>query len=247
MDAIPYVAVPGTWAWGSNWYTDGPWTKMMLSKGYVHFKRRRGSGRLQGFRWSTDLSGAGLRPLLGLPPSYRDWVASGFALCDHVDGFLRPRDTNIICHSHGLQPTLVACALGMKVNCLVSVMSPPRLDICMDIENEDGSVVKDVNVLELARPNINYWIHLHSDSSDHWARRGLFGDGKWFNSLNPNTDRSHPWATKNGRGMNIFLKNVSHSRILNEPELFKHWDTVLAIMEREREETPFLLDGPIIQ
>lgn len=232
-NAIPYIAIPGTGAWNSNWYKDGPWTKNMLKGGFVQFKRRTGNGKLRIFEWDTDLAGAGWRSLFFMKPSYRDWIASGGSLCDHVEGFLPPLETNIVAHSHGLEVALVAAALGLKINCLVSVMSPPRLDVTMLLDGVD------INVLQAARPNINWWMHLYSDPTDKWARRGMFGNGKI--EIRPNF--SHPWAdlNGNGRGTNRFIPGVGHSGVLNDEKLFEIWDEVQSTMRAVRTDSIFAI------
>src|SRR5690606_28459077 len=102
---------------------------------------------------------------------------------------------------------LIAAALGLRIRTLVSIMSPVREDLW--IRRFDGTRIE---VLPEARKNIDFWMHLHTDGSDRWQKCGVIGDGRF----DMKTVRAHPWAVREGAGMNYFIENVGHSRMLQE-------------------------------
>lgn len=145
--------------------------------------------------WSTDLGGMGLGR-----GDLQGWRAAGLNLYAYAvpplcpDARIPSRDLAIVCHSHGLQPVLYACAEGLKIGKLVSIGSPVRRDMA--------------DVAEAARPNIRSWVHLHGDHQDRWQWFGSLFDGHW------GIVRQHPLANVN-RGY-----PVGHGNLVRDPEWF---------------------------
>jgi hypothetical protein len=201
------VAIPGTHGWrgqltGEWWCDDSDW----MDNARLHGFRSLG-GTKHPFVWSTDLNGHRFwRHLFGSADWHSDWEAAARALYYYLRPFADDNDTyvpienrNLVAHSHGLQPVLKACAMGLKINSLVSVMSPVRRDMLYDAER--------------ARPNIGRWLALAAHG-DHTQRHGSWFDG----SLR--LDRAHPMAD----AFDI-VPGAGHSKILRDPEWFPLWDT----------------------
>lgn len=212
-DTIPFLPIAGTWAWrGSSagqWYHPAsPWSNFMVAHGFHTLTGPDG----RGFVWSTDVNGQQFwRRWFGRKPHTTDWEAGGQNLLDWLvpplapDRRQPPTQTHLIAHSHGLQVVLFACAAGLKVNNLISVGSPVREDL--------------MAVGQLARRNISYWQHFHSDCSDRWQWLGEIGDGR------VGVVRRHPLAD-----LNHDLMSVGHSGILTNPDLFPAWRPALDIV-----------------
>lgn len=200
---IPFLAIPGTWGWNGSsdgqWHDpSSPWSVYMRGQGFEHL---RGPDR-RPYVWTTDVNGQQFwRRLFGKKPKINDWQAGGHNLyCWLVpplapDRRQPPEATHLIAHSHGLQVVLFACADGLKVHTLISIGSPVRADM--------------LEVARRARPNIGFWLHLHSDHSDRMQWFGELGDGAL------RVVRAHPYADQNNA-----LPNVGHSGILNDSRLF---------------------------
>lgn len=200
---IPFLAIPGTWGWNGSsdgqWHDpSSPWSAYMRGQGFEHL---RGPDR-RPFVWTTDVNGEQFwRRWFGKKPKINDWQAGGHNLFAWLvpplapDRRQPPERTHLIAHSHGLQLVLFACADGLKVNTLISIGSPVRADM--------------LEVARRARPNIGYWLHLHSDCSDRMQWLGELGDGAL------RIARAHPYAD-----VNHALPKVGHSRILNDSHLF---------------------------
>lgn len=201
------VPIPGTHGWrgqltGEWWSTDSPWMAFAESRGL-----RSLGGEKHPFVWSTDLNGHRFwRHLFGSQDFHSDWEAAARALyyylrpiADHDDRYVPIADRNLIAHSHGLQPVLKACAMGLKINRLVSVMSPVRKDMHYDAK--------------MARPNIGAWLSIAS-CSDDVQRRGSWFDGSW------KLERAHPLAD-----VADVVPNAGHSKILRDEEWFALWDS----------------------
>lgn len=204
--STPLLAVPGTHGWrgqttGEWWCPDSPFWAFLKANAF-----RPVGGDDHPFVWSTDLNGAGFfQWLFGQTDWHSDWEAGGRALYYYYRPFWEMKeayvpiaDRNVIAHSHALQVVLKACSMGLKINRLVSVMSPVRKDMFV--------------TAELARPNIANWLCLYSDSSDHTQRRGSWFDGQW------RTVRAHPMADHD-----VLLPGVGHSRVLRDEALFPLW------------------------
>lgn len=105
---------------------------------------------------------------------------------------------NLITHSHGLQPALFACAAGLKIRRLLSIAGPVRADM--------------METAARARPNIEKWTHVCSDSSDRWQWLGEIGDGAF------GIVREHPLADEN-----ICIPKVGHSGLIYDEKAFHFW------------------------
>ena len=208
-----YVPVPGTWSWKSGeWHTEGSPLALYLGSRGCHIANPKNP-----FVWTTELGGVGI--FKSEEKKHADWIAAGINLFHYVvpplgTGTLKPKDTNIIAHSHGLQVVLYACQNGLKVNTLISVGSPIREDL--------------MDTAKRARPNIGYWEHFYSDKSDKFQILGALFDGK------RGLVRVHPLADTNS-----FIAHVGHSDILNKPEHFRVWDRVATKMEQNQWDKTF--------
>jgi hypothetical protein len=213
---IPILAIPGTWAWrGSSdgqWYDpSSPWSAYIRGHGFDHL---RGPDR-RPFVWTTDVNGQQFwRRWFGRKPCTTDWQCGGQNLYAWLvpplapDRCQPPSMTHLVAHSHGLQVALFACADGLKVNTLISIGSPVRSDM--------------IEVARRARPNIGYWLHLHSDGSDRMQWFGEIGDGAF------RIVRAHPLAD-----INHALPEVGHSEILNDSRRFSSvWPYALDIIKQ---------------
>ncbi len=193
------ILVPGTWSWRDDrrvdWYCPGhPFGQFLADHGVAPcwFPSQRGP---QPFVWTTQLDGLIFR-------MHRlDWAAGGAALAYYTIARCQtPGDeTAIIAHSHGLQVVLFACAEeGLRVRVLISVGSPVRRDLW--------------SVAQQARPQIQTWLHVHSDASDRWQWLGEIGDGLL------GIVRAHPLADRN-----TCVPRVGHSRLLRDPTCYHEW------------------------
>jgi hypothetical protein len=197
--AVPLITIPGTHAWlpgrrTGEWYHDGsPWWLYVRALGFIPIEC---DGRP--FEWSTNLDG------LMFWRKGATWAAAGSNFYAWVvppvapDRRVPPHLTNVVTHSHGLQPLLHACALGLRVNSLTDIAGPVRQDM--------------MEVARAARPNIRYWQHIHSDRSDRMQWLGGIADGAL------GIVRAHPLADTNVR-----FDKAGHSGILNDPEWFHLW------------------------
>lgn len=123
------------------------------------------------FPWPTALAGAEFwKPWLGLKPDLGDWEIPALNLKERfqpseVDPKYWPRQSriNILTHSHGAQPAVIAAALGLKIGVLVTVSAPIREDVIYQYG-------------ELARKNIGYHLEYFS-TNDRIQLAGGVGDG----------------------------------------------------------------------
>ena len=199
----PFITIPGTHSWvpgrttGEWYHADSPWSDYMKSQGFLQVEC---DGRP--FEWSTSIDGI-LPWRKGV-----DWAAAGGNFFAWVvpplapDHRVPPDLTNVITHSHGLQPLLYACARGLKVNSLTDIAGPVRKDM--------------MDVAKFARPNIRYWQHVHSDRSDKMQWLGEFGDGAL------GIVRAHPLADSN-----VSVPKAGHSGLLTDPQWFMLWPELL--------------------
>lgn len=219
---ISILTISGTWGWDAPWRRrDSPLMAFLASQG---FEQYRVDGRL--FQWTTDINGARIWKRL-LPKRFRsdhrDWFAGGWQLCSHTFGRLKPSETHLLTHSHGAQVALSACALGLKVATLTDVSGPVRAELLepdpsllLELFGEEcfetlSAEEKRTPLAVLARRNIGYWQHLHSDRSDRTQWLGEFGDGAL------GIVRAHPLADRN-----ILVQGAGHSGVLNETKWFDH-------------------------
>jgi hypothetical protein len=207
---VTYLPIAGTHGWrgkvkGEWWRDTSPFASFMLSRGLAHLAAGR-----RPFIWSTDLNGHRFwRRMLGFNDFHSDWEAAGHSLGFYLrpfndldDRYVPIKHRNLIVHSHALQPVLYACAYGLKINSLVSVMSPVRQDM--------------MPVAEHARPNIARWLCLHTDQSDSTQLLGELGDGR----LRP--VRRHPLADASPFG---YVPRVGHSKVLSDERAMMLWES----------------------
>lgn len=189
------ILVAGTWAWQddgkTNWFCPGhPFGQFLTEQGFP--PTYDGD---KPFIWSTDLAGV---PFF---TSKKDWAAGGAALAYFVKEKLQcpGEQTAIIEHSHGLQVVAYAAAEhDLKINTLISVGSPIRKDMQKQYE--------------ALRSNTKYWLHIHSDKSDHMQWFGELFDGHF------GIVRETPLADRND-----FVPKVGHSDLLYYPNLYHFW------------------------
>jgi hypothetical protein len=123
------------------------------------------------FPWPTALGGIAFwKTWVGQQPDLGDWEIPALNLKERfqpeeVNPIYWPRQSriNIITHSHGAQPTLIAAALGLKIGVLVTVSAPIRADVLF-------------NYGEHARKNIAYHLEYFS-VEDRIQMAGGLGDG----------------------------------------------------------------------
>lgn len=196
---VRVLLIAGTWNWRADdtyrWYdTDGIFVAHLRERGVEVI------GADAPFVWSTDLGGIGLGD-----GDLVTWKAAGMNLLHYCvpplcpDKQIPSDELNIICHSHGLQVVLAACAKGLKVNRLVDVCGPFRYDMA--------------EIAQRAHLNIGHWTHFHAGVKDRWAWRGGLFDSrnplKWFHNR-----RDHPEAD-----VNIDVPDVGHTDIVKRPDL----------------------------
>jgi hypothetical protein len=209
--------VAGTHGWNGTtdplqarncwWWPGSAFTQMLERHGIALVSRTRP------FVWSTDLEGEPGEV------AHRDWRAGGIGLYAYLvpdlcpDRRVPPAETLVITHSHGLQVALYAFAEGLQGS-LISVCGPVRDDM--------------MAVATRARPNLRCWLQLHSDDSDAWQILGA----DWLGAIagvfrrSDATDlvsRKHPLADSN-----VFVPDVGHTGLLDEPSTFDRWDAPLA-------------------
>jgi hypothetical protein len=123
------------------------------------------------FPWPTALAGfAFWKTWLGMRPDLGDWEIPALNLKERfqpteVEPGYWPRQSRIhvITHSHGAQPAIIAAALGLKINVLVTVSAPIRADVLYTYG-------------ELARKNIGCHLEYYS-VNDKIQLAGGIGDG----------------------------------------------------------------------
>lgn len=146
------------------------------------------------FSWDGSLDGIDRHELT--------WHAWGRALFDYAVPPLAPEKrippSALVGfgHSHGGNVWIYACALGLKVDCLVTVGTPVRGDLRA--------------LLERARPNIRRHMHLYS-RRDWWQVFGAIGDGIL------GVRRQFPAPTRNEE------MPRGHGNVLRDRDLFPLW------------------------
>lgn len=190
---IYYLPIAGTHSQQDGWVVDNhdPFTLMMHANKFVPLRRADGLA----WNWSTQLQG--LWFLTGSKVWYRTAVDLAQFLQD-----VPYEARNLIAHSHGGQPAIIAAAFGLRLRTLTTVGTPRRRDV----------------PAEQARPNIGYWQHIHDQGRDWIAtlrRLGQIGDGTF------SRERRFliPGVT------NIGVKGIGHSAVLRDPEAIKMWET----------------------
>ena len=125
------------------------------------------------FPWTTALAGAEFwKPWLGIKPNLQDWEIAALNLKEmflprKVDSqyWPQPSRVHLITHSHGAQPAIIAAALGLKINVLVTVSAPIRQDVLQEYGAR-------------ARRNIRFHLEYFS-INDRIQMAGGFGDGHY--------------------------------------------------------------------
>lgn len=217
--SIDVTCIDGTWGWkGLVWPAD-EWTHPkhpcqlnLRANGLSVLADDDG----RGFAWSTDLEGFLIfrrlfRPRAGLPA----WEVGAATLLNwHRPLSVRPEfrtpgsKTHDIAHSHGGNLPIIACgALGLKINVLVTVSTPIR----MDVLRKYGPA---------ARRNIGFHLHYYSDGDETQAA-GAWADG--FAGVR----REHPLADLNYR----LPRGAGHTGLLNDPKFFPAFATAIDIIK----------------
>lgn len=197
---MKYLPIAGTHSWngrpdGEWWQWGSPFTEYLATLGWDLVCPSRP------FIWTTDLGGIPWHRGRG----HYDWQAAGENLYQYLrpalhsdDKYVEIQDRNLIAHSHALQVVAYACAAGLKVNRLITVMSPIRKDRMEDI-------------YQAARPNIGHWLHLHADKD--WTQiGGAMFDGAF------GIYRQQPLADEN-----VEVHGAGHSKLVRDPAWFLFW------------------------
>jgi pimeloyl-ACP methyl ester carboxylesterase len=196
---VTLVPIHGTWS--NEWIKPG-------SEWRIHMGRQGCAFPGRSFEWSGDVAGLPRLFSWWATDKHSDWRAGGSALSDylravrHGDRHGLPYEArNIIAHSHGGQVALFAAAkYDTWIRRLITVGTPCREDLA--------------GIVELARPNIGYWLHVCSADGDLMARLGQLFDGR------VRRGRTQPRAD-----MNVELPKVGHTKLLDDPRFFDRWVT----------------------
>lgn len=195
---VPYVAVPGTWAFSNRrdpaawWRPGSPFALYLAAAGGLV------PARPAPFLWSTDLEGIPWPPWRRRALDRNDWEAGGLALGWYLE-HVAPADRVVIAHSHGAQVAAYAAAAGCRIDRLITVAAPVRRDLD--------------EVWRAALPNIGAFLHVYV-YGDRWQIFGALGDGaaRWA--------RSMPYAGIVNHGVPGVSK---HSALLADPARFDLW------------------------
>lgn len=156
--------------------------------------------------WTTDLQGVSFwrrwsvfNGKINKIRDHRDWIAGGAALRWYIKSYgLEDTEVSLIAHSHGLQVVAYACDQGIRVKNLISVGSPIRRDM--------------EHLYKCIRNSTIRWLHISDGNNDRIQLAGQFGDGilsrRTFNKF---------------ANFNNPLPNISHTRILSDPNAFHYW------------------------
>ncbi len=214
------VLVPGTHSWRNDgkrewYYPNSEFAAWLTAHGINVVADPTG----EPFIWSTDVGGVGFGD-----GDRVGWAAAGRQLfwwcvpprCP--ENRIPPQDLIVIAHSHGMQVALYAAAQGLKIAHLITMAGPVRKDMR--------------ETTAIARTNIAYWTHVHSDRSDWMQVFGGLFDGHF------GIQRKHPAADRN-----IFVRKVGHSKLLREPD-FQVWREILdKLLTVPTTVVPPLIDG----
>lgn len=164
------------------------------------------------FPWPTALAGAAFwKPWLGIKPDMQDWEIPALNLKERFQPIEIPEQhwprqsrINILTHSHGAQPVIIAAALGLKINVLVTVSAPVREDVLYTYG-------------ERARKNIAFHLEYRS-LNDRIQFAGGVGDGHWgpmwsFADFKVNGRRI--WTPNDDV---LLPEECGHSRVLHDPK-----------------------------
>lgn len=174
---------------GGAWAEDGSPFRTMLEREGFRVVRFQG--------WTLNVGGV---PNLLSRGKHRDWCAGGWSLGYLLRG-MALEDRNVICHSHGIGPTLYepASCGQIPINRVISVCSPVRADL-QELATE-------------AVKRIGRWRHIAATDGDPWQRLGEIFDGKigW-------NERKWKQAHEN-----LAIPGIGHSQLLNDPDYFSLW------------------------
>jgi hypothetical protein len=156
-------------------------------------------GRL--FEWETHLgsSWAFWRRWGWGDRAVQGWFYAGRSLSYYLDGVL-PEERIVVAHSHGGQVALHAAASGLYIHRLLTIGTPVRADMAP--------------IARQARANIGKWWHVSDLESDPMAILGMFGDG--------DVGGRRTFALT-AVDRNVRLEGIRHSRMLNDPKVFRLW------------------------
>lgn len=163
------------------------------------------------FPWPTALAGFEFwKPLLGMKPNLLDWEVPALNAKDRFqpievspEYWPRPSRIHWLVHSHGINPVLIACAMGLRINVLVSVCSPVRCDVL----EKYG---------ELARLNIGYHLHYYAEG-DRIQFAGGLGDGHLGVLRDFNYSRGGRTIYRCDETVRL-PEDAGHSGLLHEPK-----------------------------
>lgn len=217
---VAVVLVGGTWSWRGT--SDGQWYAPDSAL-VVSTLRARGIAPLldtQGgpFVWASGVGGWRFWRTWGGQNDMAGWQAGALALRWYIGAvagvtsrLAGPR-TCVICHSHGLQPVLIAAAQGLRIQTLIEVSAPVREDIIRTY----GAA---------ARANIRHWISIQHAGCDWWRTLGGLGDGRL------GVRAQHPLVTVGGRGEHWAIQGIGHRGLLDHPDRWPQvWNAVAEIM-----------------
>lgn len=199
------ILVQGTAGWTGTWWQPRSFFVRHLER-HGFFQVTWPNGKP--FRWTTALNGLrALRRWVGLPYEPRDWLVGGEALSGLLS-IVRHKygdeHLNVIAHSHGLWPAILAASEHTPIRCLLSIAPPGRADMRAEIL--------------AARPHIRYWVLVVDRDFDVWAALGGIGDGA------VGVDRTFGFLPPPARpDLIIHLPDVGHSKLL-EAAGAVHWD-----------------------
>ena len=189
------ICLGGTWDWDDNtkprWYkSNSEFSLFMSMNGFHHVFPN------MALEWSMEIDG------IPLPAhtKHSNWKSGAKATLYYTQLTEIPlHKRNFIVHSHGLNVILYACGqYGLKINNLISVASPIRNDMA--------------EVADIARDNIEKWLHIRDSRTDWMGTLGQVFDGKisW--------DRSNKWADDED-----IVQGISHSKIIRDKTCFHLW------------------------
>src|SRR5687767_3651267 len=117
---LGYLPVAGTHAKDDPWVVDdcSPFNEMMCENGFLPIRRKDGSA----WNWTTNLQG------LWFFTGTRDWRRAAVDLADFL-GAVPYRHRNVIAHSHGGQPVIIAAADGLELRSLTTIGTPVRKNL----------------------------------------------------------------------------------------------------------------------
>lgn len=203
--STPLLLVQGTHAWGRSpdvewWEARSPLCHFLTGREFTIL------GAERPYVWESGLDGTGW---FGRAQRHLKWRAAAHNLYTYLvpplaqtewrEDYVRIEHRNVVAHSHAAQVVAYACALGLKINRLVTIGSPVRADMAA--------------IYEDARQNIGQWLHVYSDKSDRIQWYGTLWDGHF------GIVRKQKFAD-----VNLMIPKVSHSRLLNDPMCFPLWE-----------------------